>query len=91
MIKCKTTHTLKECIEETMKEYFETFEDIESCSLSEEELQKQEESLYYLDETPFLIHTKNYVYFPVINKANGYTSVQAVPRNPNGSSLILLP
>jgi hypothetical protein len=66
---------------EAMAEFGETFDDAESCTLSDKELTKE----FYSDHggtegTPFTLWTEKRVYFPVVY--DGAEWVGSVPRNP---------
>ncbi len=66
-----------------MKENGETWEDVESCTLSDDELDKEFNSGYGMNEgEPFTLWTVGYVYFPV--NYDGSEWVASVPRHPDG-------
>ena len=61
----------------------ESFDDIESSTLTEAELDTEFDNGYGGPEgVPFTVWTKNYVYFPAVY--DGAEWVSCVPRNPNG-------
>jgi len=69
----------EEIIEAMGKE--ETLDDVEYITLSEKELDREFDDNYGLKEgEPFLLWTKNRVYFPVCY--DGSEWVESVPRNP---------
>ena len=73
----------KEQIKYEMKQYDETFEDVVSCTLTDEELLEEYYEGYGTSEgKPFTLWTKNRVYFPVVY--DGAEWCGSVSRNPDG-------
>jgi hypothetical protein len=63
--------------------YDESFEDIESSTLSEQQLDSEFDNGYGgSNGCAFTVWTKNYVYFPAVY--DGAEWVDCVSRNPNG-------
>ena len=76
--------TWRELITSALEEKDETWKDVEYCTLTEEQLDKEFDSGYGCSlGTPFTMWTKNRVYFPAVYDENEW--VASVPRNPNGS------
>lgn len=74
----------KMMIFEEMKVRGETFEDIESNTLTNEEMEIEFHDGYGSSEgKPFTVWTKNTVYFPVVY--DGAEWVGSVSRNPDGN------
>jgi hypothetical protein len=68
---------------EALKRHGESFADIESNTLTEEEMVKKFDAGYGgIEGAPFTVWTKNYVYFPVCY--DGSEWVGSVSRNPDG-------
>ena len=75
--------TWKEQIEKAMQNSGESFADVISCTLSEEELNVEfNDGFGYAEGKPFTLWTKDRVYFPTC--FNGAEWAASVPRNPNG-------
>jgi hypothetical protein len=73
----------KELIQNEMSNHNETFEDVISSTLTEEELLKEFYAGYGTSEgVPFTLWTTNRVYFPVVY--DGAEWVESVSRNPDG-------
>lgn len=73
--------TWSEMIGEELKNKNESLEDIELCTLSNDELLKEFDDGYGgIEGTPFYVWTKNRVYFAVCY--DGAEWVDSVPRNP---------
>jgi hypothetical protein len=73
----------KQLIQEAMKTHNETFDDVVSSTLTEEELLEMFDDGYGTNEgTPFTLWTTNRVYFPVVY--DGAEWVESVSRNPDG-------
>ncbi len=73
----------KELIQEEMKSHNETFEDVVSSTLTEEELLKEFDGGFGCSEgEPFTLWTTNRVYFPVVY--DGAEWCASVSRNPDG-------
>lgn len=75
--------TWRKFIAERMEDYNESFDDVVSCTLTDEELDTPLEC-YRLGRygQPFTLWTHNRVYFPV--EHDGYVSAGSVSRNPDG-------
>ena len=68
-----------------MRECGESFEDIESSTLTDEQLDYEFNNGYGGSEGPaFTVWTKHRVYFPAVY--DGAEWVEWVPRNPNGEA-----
>lgn len=66
-----------------MRERGESFDDIESSTLSEQQLDNEfDDGFGHLEGCAFTVWTKNHVYFPAVY--DGSEWVACVPRNPNG-------
>lgn len=77
--------TWREDIENSMKEHGETWADVESCTLTQEQLDAQFDSGYGGTEgASFTVWTKNRVYFPACYDGKEWTA--SVARNPNGKA-----
>lgn len=81
----KSMFSWKILIENCMKDYNETLDDIISITITDEELNQPFDVGYGTAEgVPFTAWTENRVYFPVVY--DGSEWVSSVPRNPNGES-----
>ena len=70
-------------LEDALKDSGESFADIESSTLTEEQLDTKFNNGYGGSEgAPFTVWTKTHVYFPAVY--DGAEWVACVPRNPNG-------
>ena len=68
-----------------MRECGESFDDIESSTLSEQQLDDKFDNGFGGSEgCAFTVWTKNHVYFPAVY--DGKEWVDCVPRNPNGEA-----
>ncbi len=77
--------TWKEQILDAMKGVGETFQDVVSCTLTDEELLKRfDPSWGGIKGLSFTLWTSNRVYFPVVY--DGREWVESVSRNPDGKS-----
>ena len=75
--------TWKEQILKEMKIVGETFQDVVSCTLTEEQLLKEFDCSFGASQgLSFTLWTSNRVYFPVVY--DGAEWVRSVSRNPNG-------
>jgi len=73
----------KEHLDVALANNGETWGDVESHTLSDEELYEDFDDGYGLVEgVPFTLWTREHVYFPA--KHDGAEWVASVPRNPNG-------
>ena len=73
----------KELILKEMVYYKETWDDVISCTLSQDELNEKFDDMSALEEgSPFTVWTKDRVYFPVTYDGN--EDVKSVSRNPDG-------
>ena len=73
----------KELIQYGMNKHKETFDDVVSSTLTEEELLKEFYCGYGCSEgAPFTLWTTNRVYFPAVY--DGAEWVESVSRNPDG-------
>lgn len=78
--------TWRKLISEHMDWHAEDFSDVVSCTLSDEELDKEFDEDYGGPEgKPFTLWTKNRVYFPVTY--DGAEWVRSAPRNPSKESV----
>ena len=69
-----------------MESHGETWDDVEKCTLSQEELEEKFDNDYGGTEGhPFTLWTHKYVYFPLCY--DGAEWVGSAPRNPNGIAL----
>lgn len=70
----------------TMAKHGETFDDMENCTLTDEEWHRQFNPGWGGTEgVPFTLWTKNRVYFPA--QYDGSEWVASVPRNPNSEKV----
>ena len=77
--------TWRELITIEMRECGELFEDIESSTLTDEQLDTKFDNGYGGSEgCAFTVWTKNHVYFPAVY--DGAEWVACVPRHPNGEA-----
>jgi hypothetical protein len=77
--------TWRKLIEERMVNVGDSFLNIESTTLTEDQLDTVFDCGYGGSQgCPFTVWTKNYVYFPVVY--DGAEWVACVPRNPNGKA-----
>lgn len=75
--------TWKKSIMERMNLNAETWSDVESCTLSEEQLNIKFDNGWGNEEgLPFTVWTKNHVYFPVCYDGSEWCG--SVSRNPDG-------
>ncbi len=75
--------TWRKLLEDALEEKSETWADIESCTLSDTELDKEFDDDYGLVEgAPFTVWTANHVYFPV--RYDGSEWAGCAARNPDG-------
>lgn len=73
--------TWKLLITEAMKQRRDSWENIEYCTLTADELEERFDSGYGCsDGKPFTLWTKDFVYFPVVY--DGSEWADSVPRNP---------
>jgi hypothetical protein len=76
--------TWREEISEALLQSGESWTDVVSHTLSEEELDLRFDNGFgWIEGPPFTVWTKNRVYFPVVY--DGYESVGSVSRNPDGA------
>ncbi len=74
--------TWRQLIEEEMRRHGETFEDVVSCTLSEEELDEKFNDGFGTEEgVPFSLWTHKRVYFPVVYDGSEWTT--SVSRHPD--------
>lgn len=72
----------KELFEDKFKDIGDSWENVESSTLTEEQLNRSFDSGYGIEEgDPFTVWTKNYVYFPVCY--DGSEWIGCVARNPD--------
>ncbi len=77
--------TWRELITIEMRECGELFEDIESSTLTDEQLDTKFDNGYGGSQgCAFTVWTKNHVYFPAVY--DGAEWVACVPRHPNGEA-----
>jgi hypothetical protein len=77
--------TWRELITIEMRERGELFEDIESSTLTDEQLDTKFDNGYGGSQgCAFTVWTKNHVYFPAVY--DGAEWVACVPRHPNGKA-----
>ena len=76
--------TWREMITDVMEIYGESFADVVSSTITDEQLDVEFDSGFGSPEgIPFTIWTKNRVYFP--HEYDGAESVRSVSRNPDGA------
>jgi len=80
-----TISSWREDLTKAMQSHGETWGDVESCTLTDEQLHAKFDHGYggTLGE-PFTLWTKGRVYFPV--QYDGSEWVESVPRNPDGKA-----
>ena len=72
----------KSLIAETMKSHNDSWDNVVSCTLTEEELRESFDAGYgYPEGKPFTLWTKTRVYFPTVY--DGAEGVGSVSRNPD--------
>jgi hypothetical protein len=79
--------TWREMLLAEMQAFGETLGDIESCTLTEAELDAQFDAGYGMTQgKPFTLWTKSRVYFPT--QYDGAEGVSSVSRNPDGRATV---
>lgn len=77
--------TWRKLIAQEMENHSETFDDVISCTLSDDELDAEFDDSYGLVEgTPFTLWTHKSVYFPVCYDGSEWAS--RVSRSPDGKA-----